>query len=145
VGHTGAVVDVLGYIEGTLVAFGAEGLAGAEYRVWVRARGAVGSVAGEGLHHEEFVITWLAEVDWGGVDGDVPPKWSSEDGRHGACNGRIGGMERTSTSDRSTIDGARHAGVYQDWLIWRSESKWRVAVSKDGTSPDLCGEEKHNR
>lgn len=52
----GFVEDVLGYVEGALVALGAKTASLAVYFVWACAGGAVRGVPGEGFHHVEFVV-----------------------------------------------------------------------------------------
>ena len=50
------VVDVLGDVESSLVAFGAEGSTVAVDFVGAGTCGAVASVAGEGFHYVEFIV-----------------------------------------------------------------------------------------
>ncbi len=54
------VEDVLGDVEGALVAFGAEAASLAVDFVWACTGGAVRGVPGEGFHHVEFVVVGKA-------------------------------------------------------------------------------------
>lgn len=79
-GLAGFGEDVLGYVEGALVAFGAEGAAFAVGVVGVRAGRAVRGVAGEGFHDVEFVVVREAGVCcWDGSEADLA---GAAEGRH---------------------------------------------------------------
>lgn len=70
VGLAGLAVDVLGHVDGELMAGGAERAALAEDVVGASAGEAVGGVAGKGLHDVFFVVAREAGEDGGG-EGDV--------------------------------------------------------------------------
>lgn len=71
-GLAGFGEDVLGYVEGALVAFGAEGAAFAVGVVGVCAGSAVRGVAREGFHYVEFVVVGEAGVGcWDGSEADL--------------------------------------------------------------------------
>ena len=58
----GSVEDVLGNVEGSLVAFGAKAASFAVHFVWTCAGGAVGGVAGECFHDIELVVVGETRV-----------------------------------------------------------------------------------
>ena len=64
---TGSVEDVLGHVEGSLVAFRAKAASFAVHFVWTCAGGAVGGVAGERFHDIELVV--MGETRVGHRDG----------------------------------------------------------------------------
>jgi len=61
-----AIVDVLGYVNSALMAFGAEDSASSVDVVWMGTGGTVRGVTGKGFHHIGLVIPGQARVCRGG-------------------------------------------------------------------------------
>lgn len=72
-----SIEDVLGNVEGSLVAFGAEAASFAVHFIWTCAGEAVGGVAGECFHDIELVVMGKTRVGHGnGREADLT-RWGS--------------------------------------------------------------------